>query len=813
MLTPIEECDLLVAQLRGRLAPELQELLRTADAETLRALYVDLESGGNQRDHTRNELDVALDGELERRAHQRQMAEAIRSFLSGQGEIELPADRWPREHQEGALASLAEFLEKGHLRGSVVLPTGTGKTVVMSSLIRLTSARTLIVVPTKPLLVQAIEEYEHYLNDTDMLVEDLSPLGQVSSLRDETVTFAANTLHAQVVVTTLSSLQRKADLFAQEKWDLVLIDEVHTALTERTQAALRGLGTAPRIGFTATPDYLYTRRPSRSSDDVDEVSVGDRRMWRDLRRSTSRYFPHEIERIELEDALRDGLVAPVRAAIVTVDVPLSDIDARETALGLDFEVSALAQRFDEYWDVIVAAALDVYRSPKESTGITGFEGRRAVAVLPTVRHAEQLAAAFNEVGITAAPISGQTPDGERRRLLAAHAKGEIQILTSVRLLGLGWDSPKTEVLLMLRPTHSRLLYQQILGRVLRLDPDDAEKEALVIDFLGSYVDHAPLTAPGLFGKSAVHNGELLITPHVQTAKAQSGDGSEGAAPAPRYGVSTELTLIEEAREDPTLLLEDDDGFLRDGDVLYLTNEALSRAMKMERVAMKRRLKKHGITPRRGKLRNGHAYPVYPVVAARAACADRFDPSLLFPDADGIFRDGDTVYGTKKWLAEELNVHPQTINRRMAILHDQGTPLASRLGMLGSGNIVPMYSLKAVAEAVATSIARYELAPPLLASEEGYVTHEDVEYLTPEALAREMLLDHESGTQLVRRRLADKEIGGGSERVAQTSVGARSTRLQLRALHVQIFAIRRCFRLNLTERSAMGTRCMRRCRGS
>jgi superfamily II DNA or RNA helicase len=683
-LAPIEECDLLLEALRARVPPETLHRLRALDLDTLRERAAEFLAA---QEETRESLSEVMDSiTTARQARSAAMGAAIRAALEDPGATPLP--RVLREHQEETLARTADFLSAGHQRGLIVLPTGTGKTVIMSSILRLTGARALIVVPTKPILAQTIAECGMYLDAEE---GERLPIGHVSTVDPETVDFAPSSHHAQIVVTTLNSLRLRAAQFAEEAWDLVFIDEAHTAVTQNVQQSLRLLGGVPKIGFTATPDYIYTS-PVGPRKNLEEVDVDGRTMWRDINRSASRYFPHEIVRVPLREAISEGLVCPVRAAIVRIDVPLDDVPINDARSGEpDYNEAALAERFDRRWDAIAGAVLDVYTNPKQTTGITGFEERRAMAVLPTVAHAERLAAELRGYGLTAAAISGRTPDTERDAIFEAHRRGEIQILTSVKVLSLGWDSPETEVLLMLRPTRSRLLYEQLLGRVLRLNPDDPGKEALVLDFLGTYVDHAPLTAPTLFGEQSLHNGQLLVEPR---AKQQPVVGSGGESLAPRYDVSTELIVVEEGKREVSVA-PDADGFVLQEGIRLGTIRRWASHFGVAHRTIGERLRAAGIQSRVLYVSALQAFDFYPEAAVRAACADLLDTEALLEQDDGMFREGETVYGTARGFMRMLGVSEGSIAPRI-----EKAQIPARRGRTKGNQAVSVYPEAAVRAACA-----------------------------------------------------------------------------------------------------------------
>jgi hypothetical protein len=128
------------------------------------------------------------------------------------------------------------------------------------------------------------------------------------------------------------------------------------------------------------------------------------------------------------------------------------------------------------------------------------DGRKTLAFLPGVKSAALMAEAFQAAGVTAAAVSGSTPLAERKALLAAHRDGDLTVLANCAVLTEGYDDPSIECVLMARPTRSRALYTQMVGRGLRRHP--GKPDCLVLDVVGGSDDHSLVTIPSLFGIEA-----------------------------------------------------------------------------------------------------------------------------------------------------------------------------------------------------------------------------------------------------------------------------------------------------------------------
>jgi ribonuclease E len=200
-----------------------------------------------------------------------------------------------------------------------------------------------------------------------------------------------------------------------------------------------------------------------------------------IAKQVSDVFPASVDDLPLADATRRGLVAPLRclrvppvAAIHSVPIVGGDFDERALAAALDHQ--ALNQ-----------AAASLYRDR--------FENTPGIVYAAGVEHAYHLAQEFRAAGLQAEAVSGRTPPVKLAETLAAYERGEINILINAMLLAEGWNSPRATVVMHLAPTASRRVYQQRIGRIMRMHP---RKEA------GIVVDFVP--------KAATHN-ERVITLH------------------------------------------------------------------------------------------------------------------------------------------------------------------------------------------------------------------------------------------------------------------------------------------------------------
>jgi ribonuclease E len=192
-----------------------------------------------------------------------------------------------------------------------------------------------------------------------------------------------------------------------------------------------------------------------------------------IAKQVSDVFPASVDDLPLGDAARRGLIAPLRCLRVPPAAAISSVPI----VGGDFDEGALAAVLDH--QALNQAAASLYRDRFESTpGIVYAAG---------VDHAYNLAKQFRAAGLKAEAVSGRTPPVKLAETLAAYERGEINVLINAMLLAEGWNSPRATVCMHLAPTASRRVYQQRIGRIMRMHP---RKEAgIVVDFVPKPATH------------------------------------------------------------------------------------------------------------------------------------------------------------------------------------------------------------------------------------------------------------------------------------------------------------------------------------
>jgi ribonuclease E len=343
-------------------------------------------------------------------------------------------------------------------------PTASGKTIAAAGFVEAARTLGILILTHRRLLVSQFQRdltTEGYGDRfTDAIQRDQEPLKQ-----------------NPITIQTYAWFARHSDSLSRKAYQLVICDEAHTALGEKTSAAIRGFPEPIYIGMTATEQLI-----AKQVSDV---------------------FPASVDDLPLADAARRGLIAPLRCLRVPPAAAINSVPI----VGGDFEERALAAALDH--QALNQAAASLYRERFDSTpGIVYAAG---------VDHAYNLAQEFRATGLKAEAVSGRTPPVRLAETLAAYERGEINVLINAMLLAEGWNSPRATVCMHLAPTASKRVYQQRIGRIMRTHP---RKEAGVV------VDFTP--------KSATHN-ERVVSLHSLLDADFYREGAR-VTPAPRRRV-------------------------------------------------------------------------------------------------------------------------------------------------------------------------------------------------------------------------------------------------------------------------------------
>jgi superfamily II DNA or RNA helicase len=313
-------------------------------------------------------------------------------------------------------------------------PTASGKTIAAAGFVEAAQELGILILTHRRLLVSQFRN-------------DLTTEGYGDRFADAVVAGTKAPRDNPITIQTYAWFARHGSELDRDTYHLVVCDEAHTALGEKTSAAIRAFSEPLYIGMTATEQLI-----AKQVSDV---------------------FPASVDDLPLGDAARRGLIAPLRSLRVPPAAAINSVPI----VGGDFEERALADALDH--EALNQAAASLYRER--------FGPTPGIVYAAGVDHAYNLAQEFRAAGLKAEAVSGRTPPARLAETLAAYERGEINVLINAQLLAEGWNSPRATVCMHLAPTASRRVYQQRIGRIMRIHP---RKEAgVVVDFVPKAATH------------------------------------------------------------------------------------------------------------------------------------------------------------------------------------------------------------------------------------------------------------------------------------------------------------------------------------
>lgn len=333
-----------------------------------------------------------------------------------------------RPYQQQARDRIHAEWDAGHTRTLLVLPTGTGKTIVFASVaadqVR-AGDRVLILAHRGELLEQAADKLQR-------------STGLVSAVEKAESTCLDSWF--RVVVGSVQTLQltTRLERFPQDYFGTIIIDEAHHAITDGYRRILDYFSGAKVLGVTATPDR------------------GDMRNLGEV-------FDSLAFEYKLTDAIKEGYLCKIMAQTIPLKLDITDVGFTSG----DYSLGQLGTALDPYLEQIAAEMAQ------------RCKGRKTVVFLPLIKTSQKFRDLLNAYGFRAAEVNGQSED--RREVLADFDAGKYNVLCNSMLLTEGWDCPSVDCVVVLRPTKVRSLYSQMVGRGTRLSP--GKTDLLLLDFL------------------------------------------------------------------------------------------------------------------------------------------------------------------------------------------------------------------------------------------------------------------------------------------------------------------------------------------
>jgi DNA repair protein RadD len=332
----------------------------------------------------------------------------------------------------------------------VALPTGAGKTVVLSDIIlksvtKWPNAKILVLSHTKEILEQDYKSIKHH---TELDVGLYSAGLNSRSIKN-------------VTVAGIQSVHNKADLF--QDFRLVIIDECHLIPDKKQsmyQTFFAGLDNPRYFGLTATPfrlgkGYIYGPDNDTIFDDL----------------------VYDLTSLDAFNKLvSDGYLCKLRTKATGVEFDLKGI---KTVQG-DYDLKGLSERFDNN-DVTVDCVKEIIAA--------GGDYKKWLIFAIDIRHAEHIAEILIASGVRAMVIHSKM-DFDRDQVINDFKKGVYKAIVNVDMLTTGFDDPEIDLIAMLRPTQSPVLHVQTIGRGLRIAP--GKDHCMVLDFAGNTIRLGPI---------------------------------------------------------------------------------------------------------------------------------------------------------------------------------------------------------------------------------------------------------------------------------------------------------------------------------
>jgi superfamily II DNA or RNA helicase len=361
-----------------------------------------------------------------------------------------------KEHQQEALNSLRKMREEGQSIALLYHATGTGKTVTAVSDAKAVGQRTLFIGHTKELIEQAKKTFNNIWKEKQTGL-------YIAEQKEK---------DAYIVCGSVQSISKNIEDFNPEEFGYVIIDEAHHGTAKTYRSILSYFKPQFTLGLTATPDRT-------DGEDLLEI------------------FQNIAHKLDLKTAVEIGELVPVRCIRVKTNIDISDVRIN----GIKYNSQDLESKLfiPERNKVIVDTYLEFAKDKK------------TVIFCASVKHAKEIAHLLRENHINAQAVSGSMNKSKRKQILNEYESGNINVLCACDLLNEGWDSPNTQVLFMARPTMSKTLYTQQLGRGIRLA--QGKEYLMVFDLIdNASFFNAPYSLHRLFNIREYRPGEYILAP-------------------------------------------------------------------------------------------------------------------------------------------------------------------------------------------------------------------------------------------------------------------------------------------------------------
>ena len=331
-----------------------------------------------------------------------------------------------RDYQQEAIDNLKRMREDGKTIALLYHATGVGKTITAATDAKAVGGRTLFLVNALKLASQA--------KDTFAKVWPEATLGEYTGSQKD--------VSQTVIFATVQSISKDLAKFSPTDFDYLIVDECHHAAANTYQKIFTYFHPKFILGLTATPER---------SDGEDMLEL----------------FQNVAHKMDLKTAVERGILVPIRCVRVKTNIDLTDVRIN----GIKYNSQDLESKL--FIPERNQLTVDTY--------LKYVNGKKTVIFCASVDHAAEIAKLLRDNGVKAEAVSGRDRVEIRDKILKDYATGSTNVLCACDLLNEGWDSPHTTVLFMARPTMSKTIYMQQLGRGTRSCP--GKDDLLVIDFV------------------------------------------------------------------------------------------------------------------------------------------------------------------------------------------------------------------------------------------------------------------------------------------------------------------------------------------
>ncbi|MEA4821710.1 MAG: DEAD/DEAH box helicase family protein [Erysipelotrichales bacterium] len=361
-----------------------------------------------------------------------------------------------RKYQQEAIDNLKSMRENGETIALLYHATGVGKTVTACTDAKTVNGRTLFLVNALKLADQAEKTF------AKIWPEAIRGF-YTGNAKDKNV---------DVLFATVQSISKNLIEFLPNSFDYIVIDECHHSASKTYQKIFSYFKPKFILGLTATPER---------SDGEDMLQL----------------FQNVAHKMDLKTAVEKGILAPIRCIRIKTDIDFSNVRIN----GVKYNSQDLESKlFIPERNCLIA---DTY--------INYVNERKAVIFCASISHATEIAKLLCERGVNAKSVSGNDKVEVRNKILEDYEHGSINVLCACDLLNEGWDSPRTEVLFMARPTMSKTIYMQQLGRGTR--KCEGKEDLIVFDFVdNSNMFNAPYSLHRLLNVAEYHPLEYVLAP-------------------------------------------------------------------------------------------------------------------------------------------------------------------------------------------------------------------------------------------------------------------------------------------------------------